>query len=275
MIRRLLRNRGASLGAVLSLLLVVVALVGPLLAPYDPVGQDLAGRLEGPSPAHIFGTDQFGRDVLSRLLYGAQISALVGLVAVLVGAVLGIAVGAVAGYYSGRGIDTVLMRIVDSFMAFPSLLFALLLLTMLGGGVLNVILAIGITTSPRFARLVRASVLQLSASDFVTSVRAIGARDVRIVVRHLLPNALSPIIVLATLRIASAILTEANLSFLGLGVTAPTATWGNMISDGRLFIYRAPWISLIPGLSITLAVLGVNLLGDGIRDALDPRLRER
>jgi peptide/nickel transport system permease protein len=269
---RFVRNRAAILGCVIVALLIVAAALAPMVAPYDPLSQDLTSRLKPPSAQHLFGTDQFGRDVLSRLLYGAQVSVMTGVVAVSVAMLLGIGVGLSAGFYGGRA-DLVLMRIVDALLAFPALLLALAMLTMLGSGLFNVILAIGISTSPRFARVVRTSVLSVRSTDYVSSARSMGAGDLRIMGLHVLPNVVSPIIVLASLRVASAILTEANLSFLGLGVSAPTPTWGNMIAEGRLFIYSAPWTALVPGLAITLAVLGFNVMGDGVRDALDPRDR--
>jgi peptide/nickel transport system permease protein len=262
------------LGGLIVLMVISAALAAPWLAPFSPARQDLFNRLQPPSIEHWLGTDQFGRDVLSRLLYGARISMVVGVAAVAIGAAVGTVLGATAGYFGGW-VDTILSRIIDGLMAFPMLLMALLVVAILGAGVENTMLAIGIATSPRFARLLRSEVLQLKEREFVEAARALGSGHAWTLVRHILPHLVSSVIVLSTLRVAAAILTEANLSFLGLGVQPPTPSWGGMISTGRQYIVTAYWVPLIPGVTIAITVLGFNLFGDGLRDHLDPRLQGR
>jgi glutathione transport system permease protein len=270
--RRLRRNRAAVGGAIVLLGLMAIAIAAPLLAPYEPAEQDYEHLLEGFSLAHPFGTDNFGRDIFSRVLYGARISLSVGLLGVCLGLGAGMLVGLPAGHWGGW-VDDVLMRSLDLLLAFPQLLLAIMVITVLGVGDVNVIVAIGIFSLPVFARVVRGQILSLKQLDFVLAARASGAGDGRILRAHLLPNALASILVLASLRLGTAILTVATLSFLGLGIRPPAPEWGTMLSDGRQFLQVAPHVAIFPGLAIVVSVLAVNLLGDGLRDALDPRLR--
>lgn len=272
---RIWRRRSAAVGLVVIAIVVVGAVAAPLLAPYDPNRQSLRERLQPPSETHLLGTDALGRDQLSRLLYGARVSLLVGVVATAIAGVLGGLMGLVAGYYGGV-LDNLLMRLIDILMAFPMLLLAIVFLAMLGerfGGLVNIMVAVGIASTPHFARLIRGQVLAIREVDYVEAARALGSSAARLMGRHILLNSLSPLIVFATLRVATVILTEAGLSFLGLGVQAPTATWGGMIADGTRYLQRAPWMSLVPGIAIVVTVLAFNLFGDGLRDALDPRLK--
>ncbi|MBI4277885.1 MAG: ABC transporter permease [Armatimonadetes bacterium] len=267
------RSRACTLGGILVLAVVLVAVAAPVLSPRDPVRQNLPGALQPPSATFLLGTDQYGRDLLSRIIWGARISLLIGVIAVILGSFLGLLLGLTAGFYGG-GVDRVLSRVIDSLLAFPGLLLALSVMAMLGANVGNAMIAVGISSSPRFARVIRGQVLSVGGKDFVEAARVVGASDLRIILRHILPNVLSPILVVATLGVGTAILTEANLSFLGLGVQPPTPTWGSMVSEGRVFVGTAFWVSLFPGIAIALTVLGFNLLGDGLRDVLDPRLRK-
>src|SRR6266536_3152803 len=270
--RRLRRNRAAMAGAVVLAVLVALAVTAPLIAPYQPIEQHYDPLLESSSLPHPFGTDNFGRDIFSRVLYGARISLTVGLLGISLGLLTGISVGLSAGHWGGW-LDDLLMRLLDLLLAFPQLLLAIMVITVLGVRDRNVIVAIGIFSLPVFARVVRGQILSLKQLDFVLATRAMGAGDGRILVWHLLPNALASILVLASLRLGTAILTVATLSFLGLGIRPPASEWGTMLSDGRQFLQVAPHVAIFPGLAIVLSVLAVNLLGDGLRDALDPRLR--
>jgi glutathione transport system permease protein len=270
--RRLRRNRAAMGGAAVLLVFIALGVGAPLIAPYEPAEQDYHHVLEGLSLAHPFGTDNFGRDIFSRVLYGARISLTVGLLGVALGLLCGTAVGLPAGHWGGW-LDDLAMRLLDLLLAFPQLLLAIMVITVLGVGDTNVIVAIGIFSLPVFARVVRGQILSLKQLDFVLAAQAIGAGDGRILLWHLLPNALAAIVVLASLRLGTAILTVATLSFLGLGIRPPAPEWGTMLSDGRQFLQVAPHVAIFPGLAIVLSVLAVNLLGDGLRDALDPRLR--
>jgi ABC-type dipeptide/oligopeptide/nickel transport system permease subunit len=271
--RTLWRRRSAAVGLVCVVVVLVVAAAAPALAPHDPVRQRLLDRLKPPmSPGHVLGTDNFGRDLLSRLIVGSRVSMLVGVVSVALAASVGAAMGLVAGFYGGRS-DQWLMRVIDVLMAFPLILLAIVIVAFLGGGLVNLMLAVGISSVPPFARLVRGEALALRGRDFVEATRALGAGSRRVMWRHLLPNCLSPIVVLSTLRVSTVILTESSLSFLGLGVSPPTPTWGNMVAEGTKFLQTAPWISIIPGAAIMVVVLAFNLFGDGLRDALDPRLK--
>ena len=260
-------------GGVIIGLFVAVAVLAPVLAPYEPLRGRLVDRLQGPGPQHWLGTDELGRDVLSRVLFGARISLHIQIAAVGLALLFGTAVGVVAGYLGGWP-DTLIMRVVDIMMAFPGIFLALAIIAALGTGLGNVIVASAIFLVPQFARVVRGSVLSLKEKEFVEAARALGEGDLTIVMRYLLPNSLAPIIVQTTLRMATVLLTASGLSFLGLGVQPPSPEWGAMLSNARAYMITAPHVATVPGLAIMLVVLGFNLLGDGLRDALDPRLRE-
>lgn len=273
-LRRLWMNPGAIAGAIVLTVVILSAIFAPLIAPYDPIAQDTTAIRAAPSAQHLFGTDNFGRDVFSRVLYGGRMSLPVGFVAVGITAVVGVALGLIAGYY-GRAIDSVIMRWVDIMLAFPGILLAMALVAILGPSLFNLMLAVGIAAIPEYTRVVRGTVLSAREAEYVVAVRVTGAPDHSIVLRHILPNVLPPVIVLATLGIAGAIILGSTLSFLGLGIQPPTPEWGNMLSDGRSMLRHQWWVSLFPGLAIMLTVLAINLLGDGLRDALDPRIRTR
>jgi peptide/nickel transport system permease protein len=269
--RRLSRNRMALAGGAIVLCMFALALLAPLVAR-DPGAIDIARRLQSPSWAFPLGTDDLGRDVLARIFYGARISLLVGFVAVGISTLIGIALGALAGYY-GRWVDALIMRFVDIMLCFPSFFLILAVIAFLEPSIWNIMIIIGLTSWMGVARLVRAEFLSLRERDFVLAARSLGADDSRIIFRHILPNALSPVLVSATLGVAGAILTESALSFLGIGVQPPTPSWGNMLITGKQTLGTAWWLSAFPGLAILVTVLGYNLLGEGIRDALDPRLK--
>jgi peptide/nickel transport system permease protein len=270
-IRLLLRHRAGVAGAAIIAVLVLLAIFAPIIAPYDPILVS-SDTLQPPSLQHPFGTDNFGRDILSRVIYGGQISLRMGVVAILIAAVVGTTLGVVAGTYGGF-IDNALMRFVDALMAFPGILLALAVTAMLGPGVFNAMIAVGISFIPSFARLVRASAVQVNAMPYLEAARALGCSDQRLIARHVVPNVLTPVIVLSTLGVASAILIGAALSFLGLGAQPPQAEWGLILADGRQFMRSAWWIMAFPGLAITVTVIAANLVGDSLHDALDPRLR--
>ena len=264
----------ARLGAAIVLVTVLAALVGPWLVPYDPSSQELALRLEGPSAAHWFGLDELGRDIFARVLSGARISLLVGLVVVGVSSTLGIALGSIAGYFGGR-IDEAISRLVDILLAFPGLLLAIALVAVLGPSLTNVVLALSLIGWVGYARLVRGQVLRAREFEFVQAARALGATTPRILTRHVIPTTLPAVTVQATLGMGGAILAEAALSFLGLGVQPPTPSWGTMLSYGRGHLLDAPHLTIFPGIAIAILVLGFNFLGDGLRDRLDPATRGR
>ncbi len=270
---RLSRNRLAMSGLALVLGLFAVALLAKWLAPYDPNAIDLKQVLMSPSRAHLLGTDPLGRDVLSRIIYGARVSLLVGFGAVGIATLIGVVVGALAGYYGGW-VGQVLMRLVDLMLCFPTIFLILAVIAVLGPSIWNIMVIIGLTGWMGVARLVRAEFLSLKEREFVAAARALGASDLRLICRHLLPNALTPVMVSATLGVAGAILVESSLSFLGLGVQPPTPSWGNMLTMGKDSIEIAWWLSVFPGLAILVTVMSYNLLGEGIREAIDPRLRE-
>jgi peptide/nickel transport system permease protein len=253
---------------------ILAAVTAPLLAPYDPLHQDYNVLLKEPSLSHPFGTDQVGRDLLSRVIYGARISLVVGLISVGIAILVGTPIGMVSGYFRGI-VDDVLMRFIDALIAFPSLILALAIVAVLEPSQFNVMLAIGVTYVPLFARLMRSQVLAIRTFDYILAARALGAADARIMFRHILPNTLSPIIVQATLGLGFAVLAEASLGYLGVGVQPPTPTWGSSLNQGAPLLERAPWLSIYPGLAILILVLAFNLLGDALRDQLDPRLRGR
>jgi len=269
---RLLRQRGAALGVVILGALAVMALAAPWLSPRDPIKTSPREALQPPGSRFLLGSDQFGRDVASRALHGARVSLTVGLIAVSIAVALGTPVGLVSGYYGGR-IDGFMMRVVDVLLAFPGILLALAIVTVLSPGLNNVMIAVGLAAVPNYARLVRASVLSAREQLYVEAARALGSRDVSIVARYILPNVVAPLIVTATLGLGTAILSAAALSFLGLGSQPPQPEWGRMLSEGRDYLREAWWISTVPGLGIMLTVLAMNLLGDGLRDVLDPRLK--
>jgi peptide/nickel transport system permease protein len=260
-------------GALILSTLAVVSVLAPWISPYDPLyDTNMSIRYQGPSRAHLFGTDQLGRDILSRVIWGARISLLIGLAAVGIGGVSGTVAGLVSGYRGGA-VDVVVMRFVDILLSFPFILLAILLAALFRPGLGTMVVAVGVAISPKFCRISRASTLSETACDYVLAARAIGASDLRICFRHVLPNTLAPLLVTATYQMATAILTESSLSFLGLGVPPPTATWGTMIEAGRAVLRSAPWLVLFPGMAIFLTIFGFNLLGDWLRDHLDPRLR--
>lgn len=263
------RSKLALIGLFLITLQILIAIFAPLIAPYNPYQQDLVKRtLPVGSKGHLLGTDDFGRDILSRVIYGSRISLLVGLSSVFIGLLIGVSLGLIAGFYSK--LDMIIMRFIDIMLSFPGVLLALSIIAILGPGLINVIIAISIWSVPTFTRLVRSQVLQIKESEYVSAAKALGASDFVIMIKHILPNCIGPIIVYASLRIASAILSAAALSFLGLGAQPPLPEWGAMVSAGRSYIYNAPHMIIVPGLAIMLLVMSFNLVGDGLRDAFDP-----
>jgi peptide/nickel transport system permease protein len=277
-----LLSKIATLGALIFTLFLLIAILAPILAPHDPALQDLKRRLAPPvglglekaSLEYPLGNDNLGRDILSRLMVGSRVSLTVGVSTILLASSVGSLLGAVAGFYRGL-VDNIVMRIVDTWMAFPSLLLAIAFGAALGPGLANLVLALSLTIWVVYCRVVRAEVLSIRERDYVLAARAMGASDLRIILRHILPNVLAPILVISTLRMGTVIISEASLNFLGIGVQSSMPTWGGMLSDGREFMRDAWWLATFPGLAISIVVLGVNLLGDGLRDALDPRLRRR
>jgi peptide/nickel transport system permease protein len=270
--QRLLRNRSALVGGAVLLLIVVITLAAPLVAPYDPIKSNQRLSLTPPSAEHLMGTDRFGRDIFSRVIWAGQTSLPIGLVSVAIGLLFGVSLGLLAGFYGGW-LDAVSMRFVDLLLAFPGILLALAIIAILGGSLTNLMIAVGIASIPDYVRITRGSVLSMKEREFVLAARVVGARGPSIMWRHILPNTVAPLIVLATLGTAAAIITGAALSFLGLGIKPPTPEWGNMLAEGREFLQRAPWVAFFPGVAIMLTVLSINLLGDGLRDTLDPRMR--
>lgn len=288
-LRMLQRNRLGVIGVTILLIVTIAAVFAPLIAPYDPATDgDIVNRLKCPwlttcpvqgtdqtvsgTTENLLGTDQLGRDILSRIIYGARVSLIVGIMAVLLGAAFGSVLGLISGYY-GKLIDSVIMRIGDVFLAFPFLLLAIALIAVLGGGLLNVIIVLAIASWVPYARLMRGSVLSAKQQEYVVAAQAIGVRDASLLFKHLLPNVITPIIVFGTFAVAAAIIAEAGLSFLGLGVGGSRPTWGNMLADGRSYVSTAWWLATIPGIAIMLTVLSINLIGDWLRDVLDPQLR--
>ncbi len=265
-----LANPLCKAGFIIIVAVFLLAMLAPIIAPYDPDDINVKAILLRPSQQHWMGTDGLGRDVLSRMLYGGRISLLVGLVAVGISTIIGIILGAIAGYYRGW-VDTFIMRLVDVMLSIPSFFLILAVIAFLTPSIYNVMIVIGLTSWMGVTRLVRAEFLSLSGREFVQAARALGAKDARLIFTHLLPNSLTPIIVSSVLGVAGAVLLESGLSFLGLGVQAPQASWGNILTDGKNYIQFAWWLSLFPGLAILITVLGYNLLGEGLRDALDPR----
>jgi peptide/nickel transport system permease protein len=259
-------------GAVIILILIITAIFAPLFAPYDPYRQNLSEALQGPSRAHLLGTDPLGRDELSRIVYGTRISLLVGIISVGTAATIGMMLGLIAGYFGGF-INTLIMRFIDALMAIPPIMLALAIAAALGGGLWNVMISLGISLIPTQARLMRGQVLTVKQADYITAGEVIGAGNLRIMLVHIFPNCLPPLIVLITLNLGVAILAEAALSFLGIGIRPPGAAWGSMVNDGYRYLLSNPILSFAPGFAIMLVVLAFNIVGDGLRDALDPRLR--
>lgn len=271
-LRRFASHKGALLGILLVVTLVVVALTAQWIAPYDPNKTNLRLRGAGPSAEHWFGNDDIGRDILSRIMYGARVALMVGILSTTIAVSIGVLVGSAAGYFGGF-VDAVLSRMIDTLMAFPILALLLTLSALLGPSLRNVIIIVGVTFWASYARVIRAEVLSLRERDYVLAARASGASDKRIILRHIVPNAIGPVIILASLAIGGVIIFESALSFLGMGISRPTPSWGTMLSDGREHIRNYPHIAIAPGLAISLTVLAFNLIGDGLRDALDPRER--
>jgi peptide/nickel transport system permease protein len=269
--RRLLRHRSFMIGAVLFAIVVIAALLADWIAPHNPNQSNFRYRFGAPNETYWLGTDRSGRDVLSRVIHGGRVSLRIGLMVVVVTAFFGAIIGAVAGYY--RALDNVVMRFMDGLMAFPAILLAVAIAAALGPSELNAVIALSVAYTPRTSRIVRASVLVVREMEYVEAARAIGAGNLRILIQHVLPNSMTPLVVQMTFIFALAILAEAVLSFIGVGPPPPTPTFGNIIADGRNYIQEAPWISLFPGVAIAMCVLGLNLLGDGLRDALDPRMK--
>ena len=269
--RIVFRNQLTSIGTVLTVSILLMAAFAPFLASHDPLRTNVRNRLQPPSAEHWMGTDDAGRDIYSRAIYGSRVSVRVGYSVVLLTTLFGLAIGVAAGYY--RWLDGLLMRSMDALMAFPSIFLAIAILAALGPRESNVIVALTITLTPATARIVRGVVLSLKELDFISASRSLGARDLRILVRHVVPNSLAPLIVQSTFVLGVAILSEAGLSFVGAGTQPPTPSWGNMLADAKRYLFVAPWMSYFPGLFIVFGVLGLNLLGDGLRDAFDPRMR--
>lgn len=274
--RRLGKNKAAVTGGVLIVFIIIMAFLGPWIittfTDFRPNQTDLVNKLQGPSAAHWFGTDSYGRDIFTRVIFGTKLTLYVGFFSVFIGGVIGVVFGIVSGYYGGR-IDTIIMRLMDVLLAFPGILLALAIVAVLGGSLTNVIIAVGIFSVPAFARVVRGSTLSVRKLEYIDAVRALGASDFRIIFKHILPNIMSPIIVQASLRIATAILTGAGLAFLGLGAQPPAPEWGAMLNEGRQYMFEAGHVALFPGLMIVLVVLAFNIFGDGVRDALDPKMK--
>ncbi|MAT99220.1 MAG: peptide ABC transporter permease [Anaerolineaceae bacterium] len=273
-LRRLLRHPVGRIGLVIVAVLVIMAIFGPLLSPYDPNAIDFESRFLAPTWSHPFGTDDFGRDTFSRILYGARISLLVGVIAVGIAGITGTFLGMVSGYTTRRWLDEIIMRAMDILFAFPAILLAIAILAALGKGIENAMIAIGLVYTPIFARIARGAVLSVRNEEYVTAARALGTRNSVILLRHILPNSLAPLIVETSLSLAFAILAEAALSFFGLGTQPPEPSWGRMLSEGRAYFQQSVWMALFPGLAIMFSVMGFNFLGDGLRDALDPKMKQ-
>ncbi len=270
---RVIKSKTSLIGLVIITLLIVVAIFAPQIATHSPTDQSIIDRYQSPSSEHLLGTDELGRDIFSRIVYGSRITIQIGVITVGISMIVGVFLGAVAGFF-GRWVDQIIMRLIDIMMAFPSILLAIALVAVLGKSLTNAMIAVGIVGVPHFARIVRSTVLSVKETEYIEASRVIGAKNGRILFSHVLPNCLAPIIVQATLTIGTAILDAAGLSFLGLGAQPPLPEWGAMLSDGRSALQTAPWVVMFPGFAILLVVLGFNLLGDGLRDALDPRLKQ-
>lgn len=270
--RKLRKNKAAMVGGILILLFIVIAIIGPFLTTYEPNATNVMNKLQPPSAEHWFGTDHQGRDIFSRIIHGMSLTLFVGFSSVALGATVGVFLGLISGYYGGRT-DSIIMRTMDILLAFPGILLALAIVSVLGGSLINVIIAVAIFSIPIFSRIVRASTMEVKKMEYVDAIKALGAPDYIILTKHVLPNIMSPIIVQATLNIATAILSASGLSFLGMGAQPPTPEWGAMLSDGRNYIFDAPHVGAFPGLAIVIVVLAFNIMGDGLRDALDPKMK--
>src|SRR5690625_84455 len=270
---KLQKNKAAMIGGFLILFFIVIAIIGPFIAPYDPNTQIMVDKLAPPSVDHWFGTDHLGRDILSRIIHGMKITLYIGFFSVILGATVGVFLGIISGYY-GKRTDMIIMRCMDVLLAFPGILLALAIVSVLGASLNNVIIAVAIFSVPVFARIVRGSTLAVKNLEYIDAIKVLGASDARIIFKHILPNVTSPLIVQATLNIATAILAASGLSFLGIGAQPPMPEWGAMLSDGRNYLYNAPHVAFFPGMAIVVVVLAFNILGDGLRDALDPKMKE-
>ena len=272
--RRLKKSKSAMVGLVLIVIFVCMAACAPLIADYssEVIKMNVSERLQSPSSSHLFGTDEFGRDIFARIVYGTRISLFVGVISVSIALSLGGFLGAIAGYYGGK-IDNIIMRFLDVLLAIPAILLAITIVSALGSSIINLMIAVGISNIPGFARVVRAAILSVKDQEFIEAAKAIGAKDHVIILKHVLPNSMAPIIVFATLKVATAIMATASLSFIGLGVQPPKPEWGSMLSGGRAYIRDQMYIVMFPGIAIVLAILSLNLIGDGLRDALDPKLK--
>jgi peptide/nickel transport system permease protein len=270
-VKKLMANKLAIVGFVIMSVIVIMAILAPVIAPYDPDEIDVVNSMLPPGTGgHIFGTDSYGRDLFSRILFGARVSLIVGVCAILVGCLIGLILGLIAGYFGGV-LDSVIMRIMDAMFAFPFILLAITLMMIFGSGLLNTIIAIAIGNIPGFARITRGQVLAVKEEDYIEVTESLGAKNFRIIFHHVLPNAVTPIIVYGTMSVAGAIISEAALSYLGLGIAPPTASWGSILQEGKDYLVLAPHISVFPGLAIVLSVLGINLFGDALRDVSDPK----
>lgn len=272
-VKRFIKNKLSVLGLGAVLVVVLASLLAGILAPYDPFKISISHRIQAPSRAHFFGTDQFGRDIYARILFGARISLKVGILSVALGAFVGIILGSVGGYFGGW-VDYAILLIMDTIISFPSTLLAIGLMAAMGPGLVNIIITLALIGLPRYGRVVRGAVLSIREKEYIEAARASGSGGIKIILIHVLPNAMAPVIVVTTIYVANCILIEAALSFLGLGVAPPAPSWGNILADGRNFITQAPWLSIFPGMAISLTVLGFNTLGDGLRDLLDPKLKQ-
>lgn len=270
--RRLNHNKMAMFGLAIIIIIVLSAIFADIISPFDYRIQNLNNISQKPGGAHILGTDDLGRDILSRIIHGTRISLLVGFVSVSISVLVGGSLGAMSGYYGGK-LDNVIMRAMDVLLAIPSILLAIAIVSAFGGGIINVMIAVGISSVPTYARIVKASVISVKENEFIEAARAIGASDLRIIIKHILPNSMAPIIVQSTLGVAGAILSAAGLSFIGMGIQPPTPEWGAMLSNGRYIIRTAWHVATFPGIAIMITIFALNLLGDGLRDALDPRLK--
>jgi ABC-type dipeptide/oligopeptide/nickel transport system permease subunit len=272
LLKRFYNNKLGVLGAILVLIVIFLAIFAPVISPYSPEEMNILYKRQAPQKDFIFGTDKFGRDIFSRIIYGSRVSLTVGIISVGIGVFFGIILGLYSGY-TGNIFDSIIMWFMDMLMSFPSILLALVVITVLGSSIINTMIAIGITYIPTFTRIVRGSVMEVRDQEFVEAARVVGAKDFKILFKHILPNVTAPIIVQATLALSGAILTEATLSFLGLGVQPPMPSWGSMLSDSRSYMELAPWTVIFPSIAIMFSVLGFNILGDGLRDVLDPKLQ--